>query len=210
MIHIAKFKLWFNTESIKPFLLLFFIFSIFGCSSSRVNTKSNEKKDSEPVGLYESKENESEENINGSKSVNSLLSEDEHLNIHEDNPSIDRHKLLAEIMLFMGSPYKRNGDDNSGFDCSGFTSKVFQNALGVTLPRSTREQFVIGREIDRDSLKFGDLLFFKTTRNTPSHVGIYVGDGLFAHASLKNGVTISLLESEYYKRNYLGARRVIE
>ncbi|MBI5020683.1 MAG: C40 family peptidase [Ignavibacteriales bacterium] len=130
--------------------------------------------------------------------------------ISEDNPSVDRHKLLSEIMPLMRTPYRKKGIGNKGFDCSGFTKKVYQDGLGYELPRSSKAQFSLGQRVDRDSLKFGDLVFFKTRRTIPSHVGIYVGDGLFAHASLKIGVTISLLDSKYYKKRYVGARRIIE
>ncbi|MDI6766596.1 MAG: C40 family peptidase [Bacteroidota bacterium] len=128
----------------------------------------------------------------------------------EDNPAIDRRKVLTDIMALMGIRYKRNGNDSTGFDCSGFTLKIFTDALEIELPRSSRAQYTTGKPVEQDSLKFGDLVFFKTRRIIPSHVGIYVGDGLFAHASLKNGVTISLLDSKYYRKRYLGARRIIE
>lgn len=128
----------------------------------------------------------------------------------EDNPAIDRRKLLTDIMAMMGTRYKRNGNDSTGFDCSGFTLKIFTDALEIELPRSSRAQYTTGKPVEQDSLKFGDLVFFKTRRKIPSHVGIYVGDGLFAHSSLKNGVTISLLDSKYYRKRYLGARRIIE
>lgn len=113
-------------------------------------------------------------------------------------------------MLLMRTPYAVNGTDSTGFDCSGFTSKVYRDVLGLQLPRSCREQFDVGLSVEREELQFGDLVFFRMEGEKPSHVGIYVGDGLFAHASLSIGVTISMLESEYYKRRYVGARRIVE
>ncbi len=111
-------------------------------------------------------------------------------------------------MLMMGTPYERRGEDSTGFDCSGFTATIYRDAMAVRIPRSTKEQYEIGTAVDRDDLKFGDLVFFATNGRTPSHVGIYVGDGLFAHASVSIGVTISPLSSPYYERRYAGARRV--
>ncbi len=128
----------------------------------------------------------------------------------EDNAAIDRHTLLTRIMAMMGTPYASRGDDTTGFDCSGFTSTVYNQCLGVTLPRSSIEQYSVGEPVRRGRLKFGDLVFFRTNGRSASHVGIYVGNGLFAHASVSLGVTISLLSSSYYKHRYLGARRVVE
>jgi hypothetical protein len=128
----------------------------------------------------------------------------------ENNPVIDRQKFLTKIMGLMGIRYRRSSDDSTGFDCSGFAVNIFNDALGITLPRSCGDQYKSGTPIMLDSLKFGDLVFFKTRKKRPSHVGIYVGDGLFAHASLSIGVTISLMESEYYRKRFLGARRIVE
>lgn len=119
-----------------------------------------------------------------------------------------RRPVLTKIMSLMGVPYAFNGTDTSGFDCSGFTSAVFASALQRPLPHSSQGQYALGVAIERDSLRFGDLVFFADGGDEPSHVGIYVGDGLFAHASVSLGVTVSLLESGYYKKRYLGARRL--
>lgn len=123
-------------------------------------------------------------------------------------PAPDHRPVLAKIMSLMGVPYVFNGVDTTGFDCSGFTATVFASTLRRTLPHSSQGQYALGLPIDRDSLRFGDLVFFADGGNEPSHVGIYVGDGLFAHASVSLGVTVSLLESSYYKKRYLGARRI--
>jgi lipoprotein Spr len=108
-------------------------------------------------------------------------------------------------MALMGTPYNRGG-----IDCSGFTAEIYGEVLGLVLPRSSQEQYHLGRSVERDDLRFGDLVFFSTTGEGPTHVGIFVGDGLFAHSSLGLGVTISILESEYYRRRYFGARRIVE
>jgi cell wall-associated NlpC family hydrolase len=129
--------------------------------------------------------------------------------IEESNPSIDRYRALNQIMSLMGTPYAYSGTDSNGLDCSGFTSLVYLKALGVNLPRSCTEQFGLGNDVGQSQLRFGDLVFFNTEGDSPSHVGIYVGDGLFAHASVSAGVTISVLESTYYRKRYAGARRIV-
>jgi len=110
----------------------------------------------------------------------------------------------------MGIPYVYDGSDSTGFDCSGFTSRMYSDVLGRSIPHSTVDQYALGSPVEKNTLRFGDLVFFAIDSDAPSHVGIYVGDGLFAHASVSLGVTISLLDSNYYKKRYCGARRIIQ
>lgn len=127
----------------------------------------------------------------------------------DDTPTgLSRDKLLLNVVSYLGVPYVYGGTSRKGVDCSGFTSRVYASAANLALPRSTREQFTVGSEVDRDELRFGDLVFFNTTGRSPSHVGIYLEDDLFAHASVSDGVTFSSLESAYYKKRWVGARRV--
>ncbi len=128
----------------------------------------------------------------------------------EDFSSMPRDRVLLEVVDYLGTPYVYGGSTKQGVDCSGFTSSIFSSALHQKLPRSTKDQYVVGSEVDRSELRFGDLVFFNTTGRTPSHVGIYIEDNLFAHASVTYGVTFSSLESTYYKKRYVGARRVVE
>ncbi len=126
-------------------------------------------------------------------------------------PSVVRQdKVLTEVLGLIGTPYSYSGNDEKGIDCSGFTGKVYEKSMGIKLPRSTDEQYRVGKNISEENLLFGDLVFFNTTGRNPSHVGIYLGDDLFAHASLSIGVTVSSLQSSYYKKRYVGARRVAE
>ena len=122
---------------------------------------------------------------------------------------IDEHTFLAHLMPYMGIPYVYDGADSTGFDCSGFTARMYSDILGESIPHSTVDQYALGAAIDRDALQFGDLVFFAIDSTSPSHVGIYVGDGLFAHASVSLGVTISMLDSNYYRKYYCGARRIL-
>jgi cell wall-associated NlpC family hydrolase len=118
-------------------------------------------------------------------------------------------KLDDTIAKVIGVDYDYGGTTTSGFDCSGFTGYVFKK-LGVNLPRSSKEQFSRGKKVARNDLRAGDLVFFNTSGHGVSHVGIYVGDGKFAHSSTSKGVTISSLSDDYYAHRYLGARRVMD
>ena len=120
-----------------------------------------------------------------------------------------REKVLLEVIKYLDTPYKYGGNSGKGIDCSAFTKQVFENSLSLEIPRSAREQYRIGDEVSKDELKFGDLVFFNTTRRSfPGHVGIYLGDNQFVHASRKLGVTVSSLDDDYYLKRYVGARRV--
>jgi cell wall-associated NlpC family hydrolase len=121
---------------------------------------------------------------------------------------LNRDRVLLDVVSFLGVPYAHGGMSKDGMDCSGFTTYVYQNAAHRSLPRTVDGQYQSGEEVIKDSLQFGDLVFFNTTGESPSHVGIYIEDDLFAHASVSSGVTLSSLESTYYSRRYVGARRV--
>jgi cell wall-associated NlpC family hydrolase len=112
----------------------------------------------------------------------------------------------------IGIEYVPGGSSNSGFDCSGFTSYVFSK-YGISLPHSAAEQSAYGSPVSRSSLQAGDLVFFDTNggHNSITHVGIYIGGGSFIDASSArpHSVTIDSLNSNYYTRRYMTARRVI-
>ncbi|MBQ1876467.1 MAG: C40 family peptidase [Selenomonas sp.] len=117
--------------------------------------------------------------------------------------------VVSDAMNYMGVPYVFGGNTpSSGFDCSGYVRYVFANA-GIYLPRTADVQYNCGYAVSTSELAPGDLVFFETYCPGPSHVGIYVGDGNFVHASSSRGVTVSSLSSSYYSAHYLGARRVM-
>jgi len=123
---------------------------------------------------------------------------------------LNRDRVLLDVVSYLGVPYQFGGVDKTGIDCSALTAKVYADAVGRQLPRSTGGQYVLGTPIPKDDLQFGDLVFFNTTGHAPSHVGIFIEDDLFAHASVSNGVTISSLGSTYFRNRYVGARRIVE
>lgn len=134
---------------------------------------------------------------------------DDHIKSPYMESGIRKDELMEEIMDWFGTPYRFGGTTNRAIDCSGFTQKIFLSSAQILIPRVAREQVKIGRTIPKNQLEFGDLVFFHTySRKFPSHVGIYLGDNLFAHASSRYGVTVSSLESSYYKKNFIGGRRI--
>ncbi|MHA0858279.1 C40 family peptidase [Paenibacillus sp. CMAA1364] len=108
----------------------------------------------------------------------------------------------------IGVSYKTGGTTTNGFDCSGFTRYVFLK-LGVTLPRQSSAQFKTGTAVSRNEMRPGDLVFFNTSGKGVSHVGVFVGNGKFAHSSSSRGVMISPLNQSYYAKRYVGAKRVM-
>jgi cell wall-associated NlpC family hydrolase len=131
----------------------------------------------------------------------------------EKNPAIkplDASKMMREISKYMGVSYVLGGTGLNGLDCSGYTMVVYKNSIGLELPHTSAGQAKLGKPVKFTELKFGDLIFFNTTGESASHVGIYLGDDLFAHASVTLGVTISSLQSSYYSKRYETARRILE
>ena len=118
--------------------------------------------------------------------------------------------LLSMARQYVGVPYVWAGRSPSGFDCSGFIYYVFDQ-LGYGLPRMADGQFEVGIPVSRNSLEPGDLVFFETYEPGPSHVGIYIGNNQFIHASSGAGhVTVTPLNKTYYRDRYLGARRILK
>jgi cell wall-associated NlpC family hydrolase len=119
--------------------------------------------------------------------------------------------LVMTAMNFLGVPYRLGGNsEQSGFDCSGFTRHIFENSIGLVLPRRADEQATTAGllNIHRAELKPGDLVFFNTMRRTFSHVGIYVGDDKFIHSPRAGGaVRIEDMSDSYWARRFTGARR---
>ena len=119
-------------------------------------------------------------------------------------------ELVVNAMGFLGVPYKRGGNTaETGFDCSGFVRAIYQQTVGLILPRRAEQQAAATQNIEKSELKPGDLVFFNTLKRTFSHVGIYVGDGRFIHAPKPGGeVRVESMSVNYWASRFDGARRV--
>lgn len=118
--------------------------------------------------------------------------------------------LVLNAMGFLGVPYKRGGlSAETGFDCSGFVRAMYEQTVGLLLPRRAAEQAAATQIIERKDLKPGDLVFFNTMRRAFSHVGIYVGDNKFIHSPKPGSeVRVEDMRQAYWERRFTGARRV--
>jgi cell wall-associated NlpC family hydrolase len=120
-----------------------------------------------------------------------------------------KDRLLRVAHGMLSVPYRFGGTTLWGLDCSGFVQKTFA-FLNLDLPRSAREQFREGLKIPKEDLSAGDLVFFRTYAKYPSHVGIYLGDNRFIHASSRDRkVTVESLDTPYYVKRYIGAKRLL-
>ena len=119
-------------------------------------------------------------------------------------------ELVVDAMGFLGVPYKRGGNTaETGFDCSGFVRAMYQQSIGLILPRRAEQQAAATQNIDRSELRPGDLVFFNTMRRTFSHVGIYVGEGRFIHSPKPGAqVRVENMSVSYWASRFDGARRV--
>ena len=119
-------------------------------------------------------------------------------------------ELVFTAIGFLGVPYRRGGNSvETGFDCSGFVKAMYEQTLGLILPRRAEQQAAATQKIERADLQPGDLVFFNTMRRTFSHVGIYLGDGKFIH-SPKPGAEVRVEDMgiAYWSSRFDGARRV--
>ena len=122
--------------------------------------------------------------------------------------SLEHKKMYDAIITFMGTSYKYGGKNESGIDCSGFVNKVLAESGQEIAGCSSADMYEKVRHIGKNKLREGDLVFFRTRKRAVSHVGIYLGENKFAHASTSNGVIISDLNEEYYQRRFAKGGRL--
>jgi len=128
-----------------------------------------------------------------------------------NDPSAGLEEVSIEAMALVGTPYRYGGNTpDSGFDCSGLVRYVVQRAASVNLPRTAAEMGRRGTPLERRDVASGDLVFFNTTGQPNSHVGIYVGQNRFVHAPATGGtVRLEDMTKSYWASRYMGARRVV-
>lgn len=119
-------------------------------------------------------------------------------------------KLYQFVYDWLGTPYRLGGDTENGIDCSGFAYQLYDKVFNTVIGNNSRNIFSMVNPINKEELKEGDLVFFKINSRAISHVGVYLGDNKFAHASSSRGVMISNLNEPYWKRYYYKGGRLLE
>lgn len=119
-------------------------------------------------------------------------------------------KLYQFIYDWIGTPYRLGGDNKNGVDCSGFAYQLYDKVFNTVIANNSRNIFSMVNPIDKTDLKEGDLVFFKIHSSAISHIGVYIGDNKFAHASSSRGVMISNLSEPYWQRYYYKGGRLLE
>lgn len=122
--------------------------------------------------------------------------------------SLPSKTLLESVDEWYGVRYRTGGNTKSGVDCSGFTVAVYAAAYGLVIPRVSREQYRTSRKISTTELQEGDLVFFNTNGRGVSHVGVYLGNNKFIHASVSRGIMVNDLYEPYYLKRYIGGGRI--
>ena len=121
----------------------------------------------------------------------------------------DAQQVIKLARTMLNVPYRFGGSTLRGIDCSAYVQRVF-GLIDLQIPRTAREQYSVGARIVRDDIQVGDLVFFRTYASFPSHVGIYLGENLFIHASsMVDKVTIDSMDRPYYRKRFIGARRLV-
>ncbi len=201
-------------------ILAFSAMVMIGCSGTRDISKEDETE------VYSSKDANghkgTQEFVSTSSLTEKVLIDKENLEAissslagfissQEFSGNLDKDEVMFKIIEYINTPYLWGGTSKRGIDCSAFIQTIYYQALGVTLPRTSLEQSSVGEPIEKSELKFGDLVFFDTMKKgRVSHVGMYLGNGFFAHSGSRAGVSVASLEDDYYTRTYLKAKRVVE
>lgn len=120
----------------------------------------------------------------------------------------DNAALYEAVNSWLGVPYKYGGTDRNGIDCSAFVGTIYRTVYNVTLHRTANDMLRDVKLISKSQLREGDLVFFTNSKGKVSHVGIYLKDGLFAHSSTSNGVSVSRLDDTYWSKHFYRGGRV--
>lgn len=203
----------FSSKGLKSLLIILGI-SVFlgGCSSSHdltkkdVELKGNSEYESEFVASTTLK---TKTQISKG-SLESLSSSLTRIMSREVKSTKEMDEVMFKVIEYLNTPYLWGGTTKRGIDCSAFVQSVMYQSLGIMIPRTSLEQSMVGEKVETQDLQFGDLVFFDTMRKgRVSHVGIYLSDGYFVHSGSRTGVIVASLDSDYYSRTYLFAKRVI-
>lgn len=128
--------------------------------------------------------------------------------LHKMAATVQNLPLFGFIDDWYYTRYRFGGTTKKGVDCSSFTLQLFRDVYQITLPRTARQQYEVSINVKEDEIQEGDLVFFNT-RGGISHVGVYLVNGYFVHASSSRGVMVSNIKEPYFSKRFLGARRII-
>lgn len=128
--------------------------------------------------------------------------------LNMDVESITNYSLFSFIEKWWATPYRYGGATKKGIDCSAYSGTLLYDVYGFVAARTARDQYKACEKTDRENLQEGDLVFFNTRRGV-SHVGVYLRNGYFTHASTSSGVMISHLDETYFNKKYIGGGRII-
>ncbi len=132
-------------------------------------------------------------------------------NINQPKNSLAHmQSFFNNVTKYFGTRYRSGGQTPAGFDCSGFVRFMYDKVFNMTLPRSSREMSVLGKPVNKEDLRPGDLVFFNLKSQRINHVGIFIGNDTFVHSSLSKGITEDQLKQKYYESNFAGAVRLLE
>lgn len=199
-------------------ILLFATIVMIGCSGTKDISRNDGDEDGKDVNGYkDSQELVSTSTLAEKTSINKENLEaissslEGFISSSEFAKTFDKDEIMFNFIEYLNTPYLWGGTSKRGIDCSAFIQTIFYKAIGIELPRTSLEQSNVGEPVEKSDLKFGDLIFFDTMRKgRVTHVGMYLGNGFFAHSGSRNGVSVASLDDEYYTRAYLKAKRVIE
>ncbi len=118
-------------------------------------------------------------------------------------------KLYQFVYDWIGTPYRLGGETKKGIDCSGFSFELYNKVFSTLIGNNSRNIFSMVNPISKDELKEGDLVFFKIGSRSITHMGVYIGNNKFAHASSSKGVMISDLDEDYWRRYYYKGGRLL-
>lgn len=205
----------------KIYFFIPILFILTGCTAKQTTITNNTTENKEIIISYEEYQRlfENQENNNKTSFEPIITPEDYKKMISEGKKNSDLNtksssdkEIKSALMEFYNEwknvKYKFGGNSKKGIDCSAFTQRIFKEKFDIKIPRNTRTQVKTGKSINKTHLKLGDLVFFKTGKHD-RHVGIYMGDGRFMHASIK-GVKFTKLDKPFYKRTYWTSRRVLD
>lgn len=195
--------------------MIFIFFNFISCSGlvdyiheRQIATHNPSTKSSETASTTNKREKNSPKKTEATKEESISTINKYEVKWGVDLPDDADTNLIKEIDSWLGVPYKYGGKDKSGTDCSGMVFSIYNNVYGFSLNRSSYDIIQNVIKVPIEEAKFGDIVFFKIYKNRVSHVGIYLGDKKFIHASTQLGVRIDSLEMPYYRDRFYMAGRI--